>query len=111
MREVVAYGVPVSGQDGKAGMVALIVEGRFSARTFAEWTDAELPTYARPVFVRLLKSAETTGTFKYRKTDLVADGFDPAKIDGPLYVRGGKAGYARLTDEAYAAILRGDARF
>ena len=91
-------------------MVALIVEGRFSARTFAEWVDAELPSYARPVFVRLLKSAETTGTFKYRKGDLVEEGYDPSRVPAQLYVRGGKAGYTKLTAEAYAAILRGDTR-
>ena len=110
VREVVAYGVPVPGQDGKAGMVALVVEGRFSARAFAEWVDEELPFFARPVFVRLLKAAETTGTFKYRKVDLVADGFDPAKVDGQLYVRGGKSGYTRLTETAHAAILSGETR-
>src|SRR5690606_27974698 len=71
VREVVAYGVPVPGQEGKAGMVALVVEGKFAPQAFAEWVDRELPTYARPVFVRLIKAAETTGTFKYRKVDLV----------------------------------------
>ena len=110
VQEVVSYGVPVPDQDGKAGMVALIVEGRFSARAFAEWADAELPSYARPIFVRLLKSAETTGTFKYRKGDLVEEGFDPSKVSAQLYVRGGKAGYTKLTAEGYAAIMRGETR-
>ena len=49
-------------------------DGAFDAAAFAEWTDAQLPSYARPVFVRMLKSADTTGTFKYRKADLVVDG-------------------------------------
>ena len=110
VREVIAYGVPVPGQEGKAGMVALVVEGRFSAKAFAEWADQELPPYARPAFVRLIKSADTTGTFKYKKTDLVADGFDPDKVDGVLYVRGGKSGYTKLTEAARAAILSGDTR-
>ena len=110
VREVVAYGVPIPGQEGKAGMVALVVDGRFSAKPFAEWVDQELPSYARPAFVRVIKAAETTGTFKYRKIDLVADGFDPDKVDGPLYVRGGKNGYAKLTEAARAAILNGDTR-
>ncbi|MGZ9098817.1 MAG: AMP-binding enzyme, partial [Brevundimonas sp.] len=110
VREVIAYGVPVPGHDGKAGMVALVVDGRFSAKPFADWVDEELPTYARPVFVRLNKAADTTGTFKYKKTDLVADGFDPEKVDGPLYVRGGKAGYAKLSEAALEAIRAGDAR-
>ena len=91
-------------------MVALVVDGRFSARPFADWVDQELPTYARPVFVRLIKSADTTGTFKYKKVDLVSDGFDPDKVDGPLYVRGGKNGYSKLSEAARAAILNGETR-
>ncbi len=110
VKEVIAYGVRVPGQDGKAGMVAVVADGRFSARAFAEWVDQELPVYARPVFVRLIKAAETTGTFKYRKVDLVAAGFDPDKVDGPLYVRGGKNGYTKLSEAALAAILAGETR-
>lgn len=110
VREAIVYGVTVPGQDGKAGMAALVVEGRFSAKDFAEHADQDLPAYARPVFLRLLKSAETTGTFKYRKGDLVTEGFDPSRVDGPLYVRGGKNGYQKLSDTAYAAILSGQFR-
>ena len=33
----------------------------------------ELPSYAQPLFVRLLPAMDTTGTFKIRKVDLVAD--------------------------------------
>src|SRR5690606_10116816 len=111
VKEVIAYGVPVPGQDGKAGMVALILDGKFQPAAFAEWVDNELPTYARPSFVRMLKAADTTGTFKYRKMDLVADGFDPAVVGGAVYVRGGKNGYAKLTAAAHAAILSGETRF
>ena len=91
-------------------MVTLVVEGRFSASTFAAYADEQLPHYARPVFVRLAKTLETTGTFKYRKVDLVADGFDPEKIDGQLFVRGGKSGYTKLTPEGFAAIQNGQTR-
>lgn len=109
VKEVIAYGVPVPGADGKAGMVTLVVEGKFSAKAFAEYADAQLPTYARPVFVRLAKTLETTGTFKYRKVDLVTDGFDPAKA-APVYVRGGKSGYQKLTAEGFEAIQSGQNR-
>lgn len=110
IKEVIAYGVPVPGADGKAGMVTLVVDGRFSARDFATFADEHLPFYARPVFVRVAKTLETTGTFKYRRVDLVAEGFDPAKVDGPLYVRGGKTGYQKLSPEAFAAIQNGSTR-
>ncbi len=110
VREVIAYGVPVPGTDGKAGMVTLVVEGRFSAKEFAAFADEQLPPYARPVFVRLAKTVETTGTFKYRKVDLVTEGYDPDKVDGQVYVRGGKSGYTRLTPEGFDAIVGGTNR-
>ncbi|MDP3404914.1 MAG: long-chain-acyl-CoA synthetase [Brevundimonas sp.] len=110
VREVIAYGVAVPGTDGKAGMVTLVVDGRFSAKEFAAYADEQLPFYARPVFIRLAKTLETTGTFKYRKIDLVTEGFDPGRVDGPLYVRGGKAGYQKLSPEAFVAIQNGSTR-
>ncbi|MDB5420819.1 MAG: AMP-dependent synthetase and ligase [Brevundimonas sp.] len=111
VKEVISYGVPVPGQEGKAGMVTLILEGgRFSAAAFDEYAAEQLPAYARPVFVRINKTVETTGTFKYRKVDLVTDGFNPDKIDGAVYVRGGKAGYQKLTTAGYEEIISGGFR-
>lgn len=109
VKEVIAYGVPVPGAEGKAGMVTLVIEGKFSAKAFAEHADAQLPHYARPVFVRIAKTLETTGTFKYRKVDLVADGYDPAKAS-PVYVRGGKSGYQKLTVDGFEGIQSGQNR-
>jgi fatty-acyl-CoA synthase len=109
VKEVIAYGVPVPGAEGKAGMVTLVVEGKFSPKAFADYADAQLPHYARPVFVRIAKTLETTGTFKYRKVDLVAEGFDPATAS-PVYVRGGKTGYQKLTADGFEAIRSGQNR-
>ncbi len=110
VKEVIAYGVSVPGADGKAGMVTIITEGRFSAKALADYADEQLPHYARPVFVRLAKTLETTGTFKYRKVDLVSDGFDPKQVDGTVYVRGGKTGYQKLTPALYDQIVSGELR-
>ena len=111
VQEVIAYGVHIPGQEGRAGMVGLVLEGdTFDTKAFAAEADAQLPPYARPCFVRLLKSAETTGTFKYRKVDLVNDGFDPEKVDGPLYVRGGPDGYQLLTEDIRQSIIDGTLR-
>jgi fatty-acyl-CoA synthase len=108
--EVIGYGVSVPHSDGKAGMVTLVLDGKFQPRAFGEWADAQLPVYARPVFVRIARTLETTGTFKYRKVDLVDAGFDPEKVDGPLYIRGGKNGYQKLTPAIHAQILNGELR-
>lgn len=108
--EVIAYGVPVPNTEGKAGMVTLILDGKFDPKGFADYADAQLPSYARPVFVRIAKTLETTGTFKYRKVDLVNEGFDPAKVEGGVWVRGGEAGYQKLTPKLLASILSGENR-
>ncbi|MHC3127148.1 long-chain acyl-CoA synthetase, partial [Brevundimonas sp. GN22] len=110
VQEVIAYGVEIPGQEGRAGMVGLVLEGPFDGKAFAAHADANLPPYARPCFVRVLESASTTGTFKYRKVDLVSDGFDPDKVKGQLYVRGGEDGYQPLTEEIRQAILTGSIR-
>jgi fatty-acyl-CoA synthase len=61
--------------------------------------------------VRLQPHIETTGTFKYRKMDLVADGFDPAKVKDPIYFRSpDKKGYAKVTKAAYDKIIGGEYR-
>jgi fatty-acyl-CoA synthase len=105
--EVNVFGVPISGMDGKAGMAALVIEAPFDIATLAEYVDRELPSYARPIFVRLQKQIETTGTFKYRKIDLVKDGFDPTLTKEPLYFRDPGKGYVKLTKTVYTKILAG----
>jgi len=110
VQEVIAYGVPVPGNEGKAGMVTLVTEGKFSPAAFAAYADEQLPPYARPVFIRIAKMLETTGTFKYRKVDLVTEGFNPETASGPLYVRGGKSGYQKLTEAGYEEICKGTFR-
>ena len=44
-----------------------------------------LAAYARPIFLRLRREIEVTGTFKQRKVDLVKEGFDPGRIPDPIY--------------------------
>ncbi|MGE0828222.1 MAG: long-chain-acyl-CoA synthetase [Hyphomonadaceae bacterium] len=83
--EANVYGVRVPGQDGRAGMAALTTEVGFSLEALHAHAHKELPAFARPLFVRLMPAIETTGTFKYRKIDLVREGVDPALIHEPLY--------------------------
>jgi fatty-acyl-CoA synthase len=110
VREATVYGVAVQGRDGRAGMASLVVGPEFDIAALAAAVDAELPAYARPVFVRLQPEMEITGTFKYRKVDLVAEGFDPAVIHQPLFWRDGDDGYVKLTKAAYAKIQDGAVR-
>ncbi|HEX6860973.1 MAG TPA: long-chain-acyl-CoA synthetase [Caulobacteraceae bacterium] len=111
VEEVNVYGVPVGRLDGKAGMASLVVDETFSMDELAAFVDRELPTYARPMFVRIQPQIETTGTFKYRKMDLVADGFDPARVKDPIYFRNpDKKAYTKLTKASHEKILDGGYR-
>ncbi len=108
--EVTVYGVEVPGNEGKAGMASLVVNPDFDITAFAAHAEHELPAYARPVFVRLQKDISTTGTFKYRKMDLVADGFDPKRSKDPLYFRDPDKGYVKITARNYPKLEAGTAR-
>jgi fatty-acyl-CoA synthase len=47
--------------------------------------DTSLPSYARPVFVRIRDELDTTGTFKHQKDELAREGYDPAATDDAIY--------------------------
>jgi fatty-acyl-CoA synthase len=109
--EGVVYGVSVPGTDGRAGMAALVVTGEFHIEAFRAAVATRLPAYARPVFVRLLPALEATGTFKPRKQELVAAGFDPARIADPLYFDDLRSdAYVPLDAALYGAIDAGRIR-
>jgi fatty-acyl-CoA synthase len=107
VKEANVYGVEVAGADGRAGMAGLVVGPEFDLVAFGELVGRELPVYAQPLFVRILPAIETTGTFKVRKLDLVADGFDPGKIKGPLYWRDPRKGYVKLTKATFDKLAAG----
>ncbi len=56
-----------------------------------------LPVYARPVFIRIAKEIEVTGTFKQRKVDLVQAGYDPGLTKAPTYFRSPGKGFVKVT--------------
>ena len=91
-------------------MAALVVGPEFDIKALAGRLNEALPGYAQPLFVRILPEIETTGTFKYRKIDLVQEGFDPARIKDPLYFRDPAKGYVKLTKAVHAKILAGGYR-
>jgi fatty-acyl-CoA synthase len=109
VREANVYGVKVGELEGRAGMAGLVVDGDFDPKALAAFIASRLPLYAQPVFLRLLPQIAVTGTFKYRKLDLVADGFDPAKVRDPLWFRGPR-GFTKLTRPQYAKIIAGETR-
>ena len=96
------YGVVVPGAEGRAGMAALVLASpdAFDGRAFYQFTTERLPSYAAPAYVRLVRQADVTTTFKLRKLDLQRDGYDVARISDPLYVRDDAARtYVRLLSD------------
>lgn len=109
--EANVYGVAVPGQDGRAGMAALVVGDGFDPHALASFLSGRLPFYARPLFLRLRSAIEVTGTFKHRKQDLSKDGFDPHKIGDPLFWLDSRSQcYAPLGASEYGEILAGQLR-
>ena len=73
---------------------------------FAEYVNDALPSYARPVFVRIIKELETTGTFKLKKNDLREEAFHLNKVDGDtIYVKKPRSDeYVPLDNDFYELI-------
>jgi len=99
----VVYGVDIEGTDGKAGMAAVTLRDghTFDGQALAEHLYDKLPTYAVPLFVRIVESLEQTSTFKKQKVELRKLGYSDDS-NSELYVLRGKShGY----DKAYEGFV------
>lgn len=111
LKDAAVYGVEVPGTEGKAGMVAIYdPEYTLNIKEMADGVKKSLPSYARPLFVRVLSELPMTGTFKLKKKDLQEDGFDIKKITDPIYFLDNSGVYVKLTEEIYNNILEGKIR-
>ncbi len=110
VKEASVYGVAVPHQDGRAGMAAVVVGEGFDLEVLRRRIEAALPPYAQPLFLRLTPALAKTGTFKPRKLDLVAEGFDPVVVTDPLFLRQGLGGYSPFTVALHREILNESAR-
>ena len=108
--EAVVYGVEVPGRDGRAGMAAITLEpgATFDAKHLGAQLQASLPPYAVPLFLRLREAQAATATFKYRKTELKAQGFDPKACDEPLWFKPPGGAYRKLGPGSFAKIKNQD---
>ncbi|XP_013200657.1 long-chain fatty acid transport protein 4 [Amyelois transitella] len=112
-RDAVVYGVLVPNTEGRAGMCGLAdADGSLSLAQLRAALARELPAYATPVFLRVMRSVDMTGTFKMKKTDLQKEGFDPALVkNDKLYYLDTKLGqYLPLGPEEYQKINSGQIR-
>jgi fatty-acyl-CoA synthase len=110
VREAIVYGVAAPGYEGRAGMAAVVVDdiAEFDLAALRAHIEAALPVYARPLLLRFGAELEATGTFKPKKSALVADGFDPERVEAPLFFDDRSTGaYRRLDAGLYDAIVSG----
>ena len=108
------YGVKVANSEGRAGMVAFNCNlEKFDWLSFSDFVSKKLPSYAQPVFVRIIDELETTGTFKLKKNDLREEAFHLDKVNGDLVFvkKPGKNSYERLDKDFYQRIKSGDVSF
>ncbi|MDZ7669760.1 MAG: long-chain-acyl-CoA synthetase [Gammaproteobacteria bacterium] len=109
------FGVEVPGADGRAGMAAITLDeevDELDLDAFSEYVNRQLPSYARPVFLRVEPDVDVTVTFKLLKNKLREEGYDPDKVSDPLYVmKPGSSRYEPLDRDYAATIARGEAGF
>jgi fatty-acyl-CoA synthase len=105
------YGVPIPGTEGRAGMAAIVGDEALDLAALHRHLTERLPVYARPLFLRLCPQAELTGTFKYAKSDLVREGFNPSQCADPLYFNHPELrAYVAVDAPLYDSILAGAIR-
>uniref|UniRef100_A0A3P9IE83 Very long-chain fatty acid transport protein n=1 Tax=Oryzias latipes TaxID=8090 RepID=A0A3P9IE83_ORYLA len=107
--DVAVYGVSVPGVEGSAGMAALAhTGGQMDLDAFLSAVQQALPSYARPVFLRLMPSVDTTGTFKIQKMRLQKEGYKPNATSDRIYFLNSRAeSYELVTEELCKAIDEG----
>jgi fatty-acyl-CoA synthase len=112
IEECTVYGVEVPDTGGRAGMAAITMRdgAEFDGKAVAAAVYSKLPTYAAPLFVRVVQTLEHTSTFKSRKVDLREQSYGSADspLEDPLYVlAGSEDGYVPFYGEYPAEVAAG----
>jgi citronellyl-CoA synthetase len=113
VEEAIVYGVEIPETNGKAGMVTLVPQGEaFDINKLFAHLKENLPPYAIPVFVRVTRAIEKTGTFKYRKVDIQKIGYSLERPQENVYAWLPKTdGYTLLTPKLISDIESGTFKF
>jgi fatty-acyl-CoA synthase len=109
VEECTVFGVEIPRTGGRAGMAAVkLRDGTgFDGKSLARAVHDELPAYALPLFVRVVKTLEHTTTFKSRKVELREQAYG-RNVKDPLYVLAGRdEGYVPYYDEYPEEVAAG----
>lgn len=107
--ECTVFGVEVPGAGGRAGMAAvqLKADHEFDGKAIADAFYSHLPSYAVPLFVRVVTELAHTSTFKSQKVELRKQGYG-SDIKDPLYVLAGRdEGYVPFYPEYPEEVTAG----
>ncbi|USP82651.1 acetyl-CoA synthetase-like protein [Curvularia clavata] len=104
--EANVYGVQIPRHDGRAGCAAVVFKDQAAGApsdavlsSLAQHVKKELPAFAAPIWIRVTKEMQLTGTNKQQKHLLQKDGIDPAVVekDGDLLYWLKNGTYVRFT--------------
>lgn len=109
IEECTVFGVEVPGAGGRAGMAAIQLKNgaEFDGKAVAASFYGSLPSYAVPLFIRVVDSLAHTSTFKSQKVDLRKQGYGDGVTD-PVYVLAGRdGGYVPFYADYPAEVVAG----
>ena len=110
--QVACYGVEIPGAEGRAGMIAIVHQDDIDLAELCRELKERLPTYAVPLFVRVVEKLEYTATEKIIKRKLREEAFDIHHIVDPLYFMDPVSKtYIPLTEDIYKKIINREYRF
>ena len=105
-----------AGCEGRAGMASLKLKNgdtllNSQLKDLFELCQRKLASYSIPLFLRVQKEMLITGTFKYQKSVLKEEGFDPNIISDSLYfMDSSHKHYVPLLKDIYYKIVTGKVR-
>ncbi len=113
VHEANVYGVELPHHDGRAGCAAIVLSEEPNERLLKDLADhahAKLPRFAIPLFLRMMKKMEITGTNKQQKHVVRSQGVDPSKTGGDefYWLKGGS--YVKFTNKDWEELNGGRVR-
>jgi fatty-acyl-CoA synthase len=89
-------------------MAAIVVNEDLDFTAFYRQLAERLPDYARPLFLRIRRELECTGTFKPKKRELSRESYNPAgTADAVYFYDRRREAFMRLDAESYGRLETG----
>ncbi|THY30925.1 acetyl-CoA synthetase-like protein [Aureobasidium pullulans] len=112
IEEINVYGVALPNHDGRAGCAAVMLKSAPSSQILKEiaaHAREKMPKFAIPLFLRVVREFEVTGTAKYTKHGLREQGVDPGKVgeDGLFWLPVGAEAYTEFGKRDWDGVVGG----